>query len=251
MRTAAWTDSVSVLDRITAVLDAFGDDDRLGVSEIARRANLPKSTVSRIATDLVRQRYLDRDGDALQLGLRLFELGEAVDRPRRLRRIARPIMTRLHDLTGEAVALAVLDDDEIVVIAGAVGRGGMSAGDRAPAGTTALGAVLLAHRPVDAEHPSWREFADIRRSGVAVDTDTATGVACVASAVLERGADPVAAIAVSGSAQVVDVRRVGGVVRSAAAALSHRLNGERGGRSLAPTPSSETDDQSARSRMPS
>ena len=62
MRTADWTDSVSVLDRLTAVLDAFGDDDGLGVSEIARRANLPKSTVSRIVTDLVRQRYLDREG---------------------------------------------------------------------------------------------------------------------------------------------------------------------------------------------
>lgn len=250
MRTAAWTDSVSVLDRVTAVLDAFGDDDRLGVSEIARRANLPKSTVSRIVADLVRQRYLDRDGDALQLGLRLFELGEAVDRPRRLRRIAYPVMTRLHELTGEAVALAVLDDDAVVVIAGVVGRGGVSAGDRVPADTTALGTAMLAHRTVEIGHPSWRAFADIRRSGVAVDTDLATGVACVASAILERG-HAVAAIAVSGSVHVVDARRVGGPVRSAAAALSHQLNEKRGGRSLAPTPSSADADHSAMSRMPS
>jgi IclR family acetate operon transcriptional repressor len=249
MRTAAWTDSVSVLDRVTGVLDAFGDDDRLGVSEIARRANLPKSTVSRIVADLVRQRYLDRDGDALQLGLRLFELGEAVDRPRRLRRIAYPIMTRLHELTGESVALAVLDGADVVVIAGVVGRGGMSPGERRPAGNTALGAAMLAHGELEAGHPSWHAFADIRRSGVAFDTDVATGVACVASAILERG-HPVAAIAVSGSAQVVDVRRVGGLVRSAAAALSNRLNGERGGRSLAPTPSSAVADHSAMSRMP-
>ena len=66
MRTANWTDSVSVLDRVTAVFDAFGDDDHgLGVSELARRANLPKSTVSRIAADLVAQRFLDRDGELL------------------------------------------------------------------------------------------------------------------------------------------------------------------------------------------
>ena len=75
MRTADWTDSVSVLDRVTAVFDAFGEqDDGLGVSELARRANLPKSTVSRIAADLVAQRFLDRDGDKLYLGVRLFEL---------------------------------------------------------------------------------------------------------------------------------------------------------------------------------
>jgi IclR family acetate operon transcriptional repressor len=165
MRTAAWTDSVSVLDRVTAVLDAFGDDDRLGVSEIARRANLPKSTVSRIATDLVRQRYLDRDGEALQLGLRLFELGEAVDRPRRLRRIAHPVMARLHELTGESVALAVLDGDHVVVIAGLAGRDGRGpqAGDRTVAHRTALGTAMLAHLPGSVEHPSEREVADIRR----------------------------------------------------------------------------------------
>ena len=87
MRTADWTDSVSVLDRVTAVFEAFGEhDEGLGVSELARRANLPKSTVSRIAADLVGQRFLDRDGDKLYLGVRLFELGQTVEQPRRLRR---------------------------------------------------------------------------------------------------------------------------------------------------------------------
>ena len=87
MRTADWTESVSVLDRVTAVFEAFGEhDEGLGVSELARRANLPKSTVSRIAADLVGQRFLDRDGDKLYLGIRLFELGQTVERPRRASR---------------------------------------------------------------------------------------------------------------------------------------------------------------------
>ena len=95
MRTADWTDSVSVLDRVTAVFDAFGEQDEgLGVSELARRANLPKSTVSRIAADLVAQRFLDRDGDKLYLGVRLFELAQTVEQPRRLRHFALPVMTR-------------------------------------------------------------------------------------------------------------------------------------------------------------
>ena len=121
MRTAVWTDSVSVLDRVTAVLEAFGGDEGLGVSEIARRANLPKSTVSRIVTDLVRQRYLDREGSRLHLGLRLFELGQAVERPRRLRRLAQPVIIRLRDMTGESVRLAVLDGDDVVLIAAVAG----------------------------------------------------------------------------------------------------------------------------------
>ena len=104
MRTADWTESVSVLDRVTAVFEAFGEQDEgLGVSELARRANLPKSTVSRIAADLVAQRFLDRDGDKLYLGVRLFELGQTVEQPRRLRRLALPVMTELRDSTGQTV----------------------------------------------------------------------------------------------------------------------------------------------------
>jgi IclR family acetate operon transcriptional repressor len=225
MRTAVWTDSVSVLDRVTAVLEAFGDDDSLGISEIARRANLPKSTVSRIATDLVRQRYLDREGNRLHLGLQLFELGQAVERPRRLRRLAHPVMTQLRNLTGESVRLAVLDGDHVVVIAAVAGRegGGLSAGERAPAHSTPLGTAILAHSPEGCTRTSLtpRERADIRRAGVASALYGPTGLACVASAILAPA--PAGAIAISGSPQTVDVRRVGGLVRSAAAELGRRF----------------------------
>src|SRR5688500_16971327 len=115
MRTADWTDSVSVLDRVTAVFDAFGEhDEGLGVSEMARRANLPKSSVSRIAADLVAQRFLDRDGDKLYLGVRLFELAQSVEQPRRLRHFALPVMAELRDATSQTVNLAVLDGAYVV-----------------------------------------------------------------------------------------------------------------------------------------
>ena len=43
----ASADPLGVLDRMTAILDAFDEDDRgLGLSELATRAGLPKSTVS-------------------------------------------------------------------------------------------------------------------------------------------------------------------------------------------------------------
>src|SRR5215204_3875995 len=109
MRTADWTSSVTVLDRVTAVFDAFGEhDDGLGVSELARRANLPKSTVSRIVADLVGQRFLERDGDKLYLGIRLFELGKTVQRQRELSRIAINVMKELRKLTCHTVHLAFL-----------------------------------------------------------------------------------------------------------------------------------------------
>ena len=230
MRTADWTETTSVLDRFTAILDTFGDDTGLGVSEIARRANLPKSTVSRIVTDLVRQGYLERDGGTLHLGLTIFELGQAVRLPTRLRRLAHPIMLRLRDLLGETVQLGVMDTEEVVLIA-SISTGDDPArqsgtGARSPAPASALGRAILAHSPVEvqqaaaATHPELlRELAEVRRTGVAASHSNAG--ASVATAVIAAGT-PIGALAVTGAASVVDSGRTRGLVCAAAAALGRQ-----------------------------
>ena len=257
MRTANWTDSVSVLDRVTAVFDAFGDDDHgLGVSELARRANLPKSTVSRIAADLVAQRFLDRDGELLHLGVRLFELGQTVPQPRMLRQLALPVMRELQDVTAQTVKLAVLDGPDVVLIAmlRAPSTGPSPApspariGGRLPAHATALGKCILAFSPPEAVTrlaagglERWtphtlveqtalvRELADVRRSGVATEHEEyALGTAAVASPILVPGEAPTAAICVAGPAASLQPDRVAAAVRAAAVTLSRRLTAERG-----------------------
>ena len=248
MRTADWTESVSVLDRVTAVFEAFGEhDEGLGVSELARRANLPKSTVSRIAADLVGQRFLDRDGDMLYLGVRLFELGQTVSQPRRLRQLALPVMTELRDATGQTVHLAVLDGVDVVFIA--IVRGGPLAaplarvGGRLPAHATALGKAILAFSPKEVVErivhgglvrrtphtlvePSalQRELVDIRRTGTATELqECAIGRTCTASPILGHGGAPLAAISVTASLDAVVPDRVAPAVRAAGMTLSRRL----------------------------
>lgn len=248
MRTADWTDSVSVLDRVTAVFDAYGEQDEgLGVSELARRANLPKSTVSRIAADLVTQRFLDRDGDKLYLGVRLFELAQGVEQPRRLRHFALPVMSELRDATGQTVNLAMLEGADVVYIA--ILRGEPTSkprariGSRRPAHETALGKAILAFSPQDVSEriiegrmdvrtphtisePSvlLRELSDIRRLGVATEKEErAHELACVASPILSHGSAPVAAISVAGSVSDVVSDRIAPAVRAAALTLSRRM----------------------------
>lgn len=248
MRTADWTESVSVLDRVTAVFDAFGEhDEGLGVSELARRANLPKSTVSRIAADLVAQRFLDRDGDKLYLGVRLFELAQSVEQPRRLRRIALPVMTELREATGQTVSLAVLEGADIVFVA--IVRGEPTPkplariGGRLPAHATALGKAILAVSPQDVvdriiqsglemrtphtiSEPSalLRELVDIRRLGVATESnECAIDRACAASPILGHGGAPIAAISVAGSVSNLVPDSVAPAVRAAAMILSRRM----------------------------
>ncbi|WP_347977825.1 IclR family transcriptional regulator [Microbacterium sp. ProA8] len=261
MRTANWTDSVSVLDRVTAVFDAFGDDDHgLGVSELARRANLPKSTVSRIAADLVAQRFLDRDGELLHLGVRLFELGQTVPQPRMLRQLALPVMRELQDVTAQTVQLAVLDGSDIVLIAmlrqpstesSSTGPSPAPSrariGGREPAHATALGKCILAFSPPEVvarlAAGGWerrtphtiveqtalvRELADVRRSGVATEhEECALGTVAVASPILVPGEAPTAAICVAGPVAALQPDRVAAAVRAAAVTLSRRLTAER------------------------
>jgi len=252
MRTADWTDSVSVLDRITAVFEAFGEQDEgLGVSELARRANLPKSTVSRIAADLVGQQFLDREGDKLFLGVRLFELGQTVEQPRRLRHLALPVMTDLRNLTGRTVHLAVLEGEDVVFISVMRGEPALPpvghAGGRLPAHATALGKAMLAFSPPDVVQrvadgalvrrtprtvgdaaALQRELSETRRNGFASEREECViGRACIASPILVHGAVPVAAISVTGSTEDFDQDRVVPAVRAAAMTLGRRVGAGR------------------------
>lgn len=248
MRTADWTTSVSVLDRVTAVFEAFHDDDEgLGVTELARRANLPKSTVSRIAADLVAEQFLDREGNKLFLGVRLFELGHTVEQPRRLRQAALPAMTELRSVTGLTATLGILEGADVVIVAvlrvDDAAERPARVGTRLPAHTTALGKAILgfssraaAQRIVDRgltrrtprtiTDPAklLGELVEIRRGGIAIEREECVIERVgVAAPVLAHDTDPVAAIAVTGTSETLLPERVGSAVRAAAITLGHRL----------------------------
>ena len=114
---------VSVLDRIFAILDAVKESDgSITITDIAARTALPKSTVSRLVTELTGQRYLERTEEGVALGLRLFELGARASLPRRLVAAAAPVLRNLRDATGERVGLWVQQGTDMVSIAAVAGR---------------------------------------------------------------------------------------------------------------------------------
>ncbi|QKJ18329.1 IclR family transcriptional regulator [Microbacterium hominis] len=249
MRIADWTEAVSVLDRVTAVFDAFGDDEEgLGISELARRASIPKSTVSRIAAELVAERLLDREGDKFYLGVRLFELGQTVAHPRRLRRLSHSVMAELRDVTGQSVQLAVLEGADVVYLAilrsEPAFRPHAVVGGRLPAHATALGKALLAYAPpgvIDrvvqggltrrtphtlTDPQALRdELRQIRSAGVASEKEECVlGRSCTAAVVFGHDGSPLAAVSVAGTVESVSTERLGPVVRAAAAALTRRIS---------------------------
>ena len=241
-------DAVGVLDRMTCILEAFDGDDRgMGISELALRAGLPKSTVSRLVATLVRQRYLERDGKLIHLGLRLFELGQLAEQPRELRIAALPVMADLRNQTGENVHLGIRDGREVVCIAVMRGRSAgpstVRTGGRLPLHATALGKAVLAHDSpsgiddvLSAGLAPWtaqtigdpaalrRQLAGIRRGGLAVEAgEFAAGVSCTAIAVFAPGGRLAGAVSVSGYQQDLDADRVAEALRAAALTLARRL----------------------------
>lgn len=143
----------SVVQRVLSVLFAFGHDDApVSLSEIARRTNLPTSTVLRMLKELCEAKVLERSVDGkYQIGIRLFELGIRAPAQRLLREIALPVMEDLYAATQENVHLGVLDGSSMLVIQQVTGHRSVRTpahfGGRLPAHSTANGKALLAFSP--------------------------------------------------------------------------------------------------------
>ncbi|CAI9410123.1 IclR family transcriptional regulator [Nocardioides sp. T2.26MG-1] len=223
------------------LLDAFrGAGPTLGVSEIARRAGVPKSTAFRLLTHLEQGGYVERIGRDYCLGRHLFELGNSVPlcRPDGLRETAAPHLGVLVVKTQRLVNLAVLEGTEVVYLEKIHGHDSVqvesTVGGRMPAGCSALGKAMLAFSGRDAirtvlegglvrrtrysvADPArfLKELSRIRAEGVAFDREEIQlGLVCAAAPVLGRDGRAVAAVSVSGPATrfnpmtaAADVRR--------------------------------------------
>jgi IclR family acetate operon transcriptional repressor len=240
--------STSVVRRLAAILDAFrARDVYLGVNEISRRTQLPKSTVSRLVGDMQDAGFLERRAEKVGLGLQMFEWGERATRRRSVREVALPFMADLRAATRQTIHLAILDGIEVVYVEilrrEDAPRLPSKVGGRLPAHATGVGKALLsASRPDVIEQaiaaglvavgPRTIRNADVLRqqlrraavNGIAYEyEESAAGVVCVASAVLDAEGIPVVAISASGWAGKVDLRRVGPAVHTAALSISRAL----------------------------
>lgn len=101
---------VQSIERAFAVLSALADG-AIGVTEVAERTDLAKSTAARMLTSLVREGAVEQvPGDTrYRLGSRIVSLAAGVVPTRRLVSLARPTLVELASEVGEAAGLAVID----------------------------------------------------------------------------------------------------------------------------------------------
>lgn len=145
---------VTALARGLEVLSVFRPQDRvLGNQELARRARLPKSTVSRLTYTLTKLGYLEPAKDPFgamgyRLGNRVLALGSNLLQRLDIRALARPHMQQLADQTLTMVALGTPERRSMIYIEACRSEPIMTlrlnVGSRIPMATTAMGRAYLA-----------------------------------------------------------------------------------------------------------
>jgi DNA-binding IclR family transcriptional regulator len=105
--------------RATALLDVLAaSPSGLGVNELARRIDVNASTASRLLATLQDSGLVTRDasGGPYRLGLRLLTLADRVLAQVDVRTLARPLLARLVEDTGETATISLPGDEAAITV---------------------------------------------------------------------------------------------------------------------------------------
>lgn len=242
---------VQSIERAFAVLTALSGGP-IGVTEVAERAELPKSTAARMLATLSHEGAVEQvPGDTrYRLGPRIATLAEGVVPVRSLVATARPILEELASATGETAGLSVAEGF-VVHYVDQVGTSHQVqvrdwTGTRVPMHAVSSGLVFLAQLPdpaldaylerdLEAFTPrtltspdALRErLAEVRTEGYAwVHEEFAEGLSSVAAGIADSTGSVAAAVHVHGPAYRFPngrERELGEMVLAGATRTSERL----------------------------
>lgn len=148
----AHADFIEGLAKGLAVLESFDTErQRLNATQTAQRAGLTRAAARRHLLTLAHLGYLETDGSHFWLAPKVLRFSGSYLASARLPRLVQPTLNRLAAQVQESFSAAVLDGDEVVIIARSgptrVLAYGLHLGARLPAWATSTGRVLLAALP--------------------------------------------------------------------------------------------------------
>jgi len=197
---------VQSVDRAVTILELLAQLGEAGVTEIAARLGVHKSTAFRLVTALEGRGLVEQVGDRgkYRLGMGVVRLAGAVADQLEVTRRSRPACEELAALVGETVNVAVADGDAAINVDQVRGASSVIThnwvGERTPLHATSSGKVLLAFCPpvrrsgLPARLPRLTERTLVRRRDLDAELDrvAAAGYATT-SEELELGLNAVAA----------------------------------------------------------
>ena len=217
---------VQVISRAAEIMRVLHDSPQgLTLAEVARRVDLPRSTVHRIVGTLEIEGFVApaRADGRLRLGPELGRL--AATSRTKLLQVARPFMEQLAGAVQETVDLAVLRDERVLFIDQVAPssrrlRADSVVGELFPAYCTANGKALLATlseagleavlprrlprltpKTITVRAELLAELARVRAEGVAFDREEHTERICAVGVAVRDGLGAVAAVTVAAPAE--------------------------------------------------
>ncbi len=239
--------------RAVSLLKAFTDDrPQLGLADLARAAQLNKSTTYRLLTALESEGLVARSSDTetYRLGPEAISLGGRALRANGLRLASRSELEQLADDTNETATLEVLVGSDTLILDEVLGGHLIGAtpelGARWPAHTTSTGKAILAALPEDELNAALprrlatptekslrdreslhAELARVRKRGYAVAAEELEpGFVAVGAAVRNHDGQVAAAISIGGPIGRMTPARIAEIaekVKEAAGRISQRL----------------------------
>jgi IclR family transcriptional regulator, pca regulon regulatory protein len=224
------------LERGLAILGCFTPARPvMGIADIADELGMSRSTTHRYVITLVALGCLEQGASRkYRLGLGVTDLGMSAMNATGLREHAHPYLQELRDRTGFAVALAVLDGVEIVLVdrVSSIRRDQgkidlrLHPGSRLPAYCTAMGKILLANLPelerrelladaklakrapntITGKDALRDELRHVAEEGLAVDDEElAPGLLAIAVPVRNESRAVVAAVSIAAHASTISL----------------------------------------------
>jgi len=242
----------SVASALRLLKTFSGEEVEIGISGLAKRLGVAKSTAHRLATTLVSEGFLEQNPDngRYHLGLTLFVLGAEMRNSMDISARLKPLLRSMRDSTDETIHLAVLDDTSIVYLHNLESRQAIcirsSCGTRKPAYCTSEGRVLLAYAPAETVARALKQkipprtpatitdparlsqiLAEVRTCGYAIDDqESEIGMRAIAVPIRDVSGEIVAATSLAAPAQRLtksELRKLVPVMLAAAEKMSARL----------------------------
>lgn len=205
------------------ILQALRRLDGAGVTELANRLDLPKSSVYNHLNTLKQEEYVVKEGVEYHIGLRFLDLGRYVRQRNDLYKTARPELEAITEETGELANLLVEEHGQGVYVCRLKGNQSVnvaaSTGNRVSLHNTGLGKAILAYLPeehvdkildkhgmpaatantITNRDELKAELEEIYERGVAFDQEERLrGLCCAAVPILDQNNRPKGAISVAG-----------------------------------------------------
>jgi len=244
--------------RALDILELLDIEGEMGITEIARKLDMEKSTVYRAINTLRARHYVSQDQDTLKYSnsYKLFEMGHNVARNTGLPKTAFRFMRNLAKVSRGAVNLGVRDGRKVVYIdkieSDETVKVCMKIGQAIPLYCTGLGKALLAYMPerevrsLFGREPFERltgttlkdvealleDLALTRQRGYSLDNEEhLMGITCVASPAFNAKGETIAALSVAtpkmAHSDPARIEELGQAVYEAAEGFTQSLGGRR------------------------